>query len=102
MNAKKIDIEVLFLGGGYLFIKKILPLVEKRISSFNSDEVEEYEVKQFIDNRGGGRTDNPNQLGGNQSATNILSMEGSVITNRGGNYNTPRTGKQNSMHNAPL
>ena len=96
---KKIVIAGLFLGGGYFLIKKLLPKFTK--SEFDL-ETKEYEVKQSIINRGGGRTDTPNQLGGNQSATNILSKEGSVSTNRGGNYNIPRTGKQNSMNNAPL
>jgi len=64
-------------------------------------ELEEYEVKRSIINLGGGSSEtyNPNQLGGNQSATNILSMEGSVRnTNRGGiNYNKPIAGKINAV-----
>ena len=95
---KKVLIAGLFIGGGYFFIKKILPTFKAKSSELDL-EIKEYEVKQHFSNRSGGRTNNPNQLGGNQSATNILSMEGSVITNRSGNYNTPRTGK---MNNAPL
>ena len=98
---KKVLIAGLFLGGGIYLLKKLLPIFKAKSSSLDL-ETKEYEVKQHFDNKSGGRTNNPNQLGGNQSATNILSMEGSVITNRSGNYNTPRTGKQYSMNNAPL
>tara|TARA_R110000772_G_scaffold2580_3_gene9351 strand:- start:145 stop:459 length:315 start_codon:yes stop_codon:yes gene_type:complete len=104
MKAKKIIIAVLFLGGGYFLIKKLLP-------TFNSSEldveIKDYEVKQSIINTGGGGnpTANLNQYGTNNgSVRNVLTQKGTLSTsnNRNRDYDTPRTGKQNSMYNAPL
>jgi len=46
MNAKKIIITSLFLGGGILFIYKILPLIQGKKNGYKLD-LSEYEVAEF-------------------------------------------------------
>tara|TARA_R110000824_G_scaffold6362_1_gene29489 strand:+ start:5366 stop:5698 length:333 start_codon:yes stop_codon:yes gene_type:complete len=52
---KKIVVAVLFLGGGYYFIKKILPMFSNKdgSGSYNSEQID-YEVPEFITVKKGG------------------------------------------------
>jgi len=48
---KKVVIAGLFLGGGYYFIKKILPNIQRK--EYEAD-IKDYEVKRFYSNPSGG------------------------------------------------
>jgi len=50
---KKVLIAGLFLGGGYFFIKKLLPKLNKDSKALKVDKVD-YKVKRFISNPTGG------------------------------------------------
>jgi len=52
---KKIVVAVLFIGGGYYFIKNILPKFINKSNSLTTDQ-KEYEVKKFIIPKSGGGT----------------------------------------------
>lgn len=49
---KKVVIAGLFLGGGYYFIKKILPTFSKRGNEFDFQNIE-YEAPEFYRGKGG-------------------------------------------------
>ena len=50
MKAKKIVVAVLFLGGGYYFIKKILPMLNKNRNGFDA-EIVNFEPTESIISR---------------------------------------------------
>jgi len=48
---KKIVVAVLFIGGGYYFIKKILPMLNKKRNGFDDAEIVNFEPTESIISR---------------------------------------------------
>ena len=82
MKAKKIVVAVLFLGGGYYFIKKILPMFSNKSNSLTTDQ-KEYEVKEFIIPKSGGGSNLDGVAEEPNKTKSISSIDNDIKRSRG-------------------
>tara|TARA_R110000772_G_scaffold39137_1_gene92169 strand:+ start:2815 stop:3117 length:303 start_codon:yes stop_codon:yes gene_type:complete len=83
---KKIVVAVLFIGGGYYFIKNILPKFINKSNSLTTDQ-KEYEVKEFIIPKSGGGaldgvTEEPNKTKSISSIDNDIKRSRGELLNK--------------------